>query len=303
MLQHIFRHVGQGDKAQTAILMGLQSSMYGFNGLPAFQFMNQHLVANASGNRNHTDAFSTLSQVPAVGDFLLYGGLSNATGLGLYSRGDLNPRHLTVVPTNMEDIPFVSGTTKFLGALGQAVSETAAGANPASTFLRGIEHAGISRPLAGIAQALNGVLRDDDKILSTTSQGKIVYSQDLYSLATLGRMAGARPYDEAVTRDAMFRAQSYDAAYHKKANTIGAAIRDRVNSDTPITQEDYDNFMGKYVAAGGDHKNFVKFYQQRVKEAGKSAVSSLLEKSSSPSGRYMQNMMRGIDSDITGMEQ
>jgi len=303
MLQHIFRHLSSdGNRKQAAILMGLQTSIYGMNGLPAFNFMNQHLVGGASGNREHSDVYSVAADVPGVGNWLLYGSLSNATGLGLYSRGDLNPRHLTVVPNSIADIPFISGATKFFGALSGAVGEIGAGANPASAFLRGIEHAGISRPLAGLAQVINGGMRDDNMVYSTTTKGNVVYAQDLYSLATLGRVAGARPLDEAVTRDAYYRVQVYESNDRAKVNKIGAAIRDKVNAGVEITDEDYYSFMSRYVSAGGDQKNFVKFYQQRVKEAGKNQIASLVEKGNSPSSRYMQNLMRSLDSDPVSLE-
>lgn len=303
MMQHIFRHLSnEGGRRNAVTLLGLQNSIYGMNGLPAFNFMNQHLVGNAEGNVTHEDVYSKGLDIPAVGDWLLYGGLSNVTGLGLYSRGDLNPRHLTVVPSTIADIPFVSATTKFFGAMGRAASETAAGGNPVSTFLRGIEHAGISRPLAGLAQTLNGVIRDDDTVYATTSKGHVVYAQDLYSLATLGRIAGARPLDEAITRDAYYRVQVYGGKNSEKIATLGSALRDKINSQSEITDEDVDGFMQRYVAAGGDQGNFVKWYQKQVKDAGKNQVAKLMERGNSSSGRYLQNLMRSLEAEPTSLE-
>ena len=303
MLQHIFRHLSEeGGRKNAAILMGLQSSIYGMNGLPAFNLMNQHLVGQASGNKTHADIYSAGMDIPAVGEFLLYGGLSSATGLGVYSRGDLNPRHATIVPNAVGDIPVVSATTKFFQQLMKSGGEIAAGANPTSTFLRGIEHAGISRPLAGLAQVLNGVERGDENVYSTTTKGNVIYAQDMYSLATLGRVLGARPMDEAITRDAYYRVQVYEGKDKEKVHTIGAAIRDKINSKSEITDSDFQDFAEKYVASGGNQRNFIKFYQQQVKNAGQNQIGKLVERGNSSYGQYMQNLMRSIDSDPQSLE-
>jgi hypothetical protein len=298
MMQHIFRHMStEGGRKNAAVLLGLQTSIYGMNGLPTFNFMNETLVGNARGNTSHRDVHATAMDVPGLGQWLLYGGLSNATGLGLYSRGDMNPRHLTLVPTSVEDIPFVSATLGFFGSMGKAAAQTAAGGSPISSFLQGIEHAGISRPLAGLSQTLNGMYRGEGDLLSTTRQGNILYEQDLYSLATLGRIAGARPLDEAITRDAYHRVQVYEGQDKKAINTLGSAIQSKVNAKEEITDSDIDSFMQSYLRTGKDAATFTQFYQRQIKNAGQGQVAKLVQRGNSSYGQYMQNLMMNLDSD------
>lgn len=302
-MQHIFRHLSaEGGRKNAAMLLGLQTSIFGMNGLPAFNFLNEHIIGKASGNITHQDAYSVGMDIPGIGDWLLYGGLSNATGLGLYSRGDMNPRNITVVPNSVGDIPFVSATTNFLGTLGKAAGEVAAGGNPTSTILRGIEHAGISRPLAGLAQVLNGVNREDDVLYSTTKNGNVVYAQDLYSLATLGRVAGARPLDEAVARDAYYRVQVYQSQDSAQIAKLGSAIRDKVNSGAEITDGDVESFMESYAKSGKNQANFAKWYQRQVKEAGTNQIGKLIEKGNSSYGQYMQKILKGLDTAPVDLE-
>ena len=137
---------------------------------------------------------------------------------------------------------------------------------------------------------------------STTTKGNVIYAQDLYSLATLGRVLGARPMDEAVTRDAYYRVQVYEGKDKEQIHTIGSAIRDKVNSKSQITDQDYEAFAEKYVASGGNQKNFIKFYQQQVKNAGQNQIGKLVERGNSSYGQYMQNLMRNIDSDPQSLE-
>jgi hypothetical protein len=70
-----------------------------------------------------------------------------------------------------------------------------------------------------------------------------------------------------------------------------------VNSRSEIKDEDFESFAEKYVAAGGNQKNFIKFYQQQVKNAGTNQIQKLVERGNSSYGQYMQNLMRATDSD------
>jgi hypothetical protein len=293
-LQHIFRHVEQGDKKQLATLMGLQTAVYGLNGLPAFNFMNNHLVGMAAGNTSHQDVYGFVKDNGGdVGNWLLYGGLSNATGLGIYSRGDLNPRNATLVAGSVSEIPFVSATRNFFGSLANAAGEATSGANPASTILRGIEHAGISRPLAGLATTLQGLTNEDELGYTTSGKNQLMSSWDMYSLSSAVRIAGARPFDEAVARDAYHRVQVYDAHRQAQIASVGSSIRDKVRSRSEVTEEEFDNFLTSYVHKGGNQKDFIKYWQKQVKDADKGQIDALVGNAKRPFSQYMQQMMEG----------
>jgi len=62
LMQQVFRHIENGDKKSLAILFGLQSSLFGLQGLPGFQALNTHIVGNASNNPDHTDFYSSFPQ-------------------------------------------------------------------------------------------------------------------------------------------------------------------------------------------------------------------------------------------------
>lgn len=296
MMQHVFRRVESGDKKQLALLLGLQTSVYGMNGLPAFDFMNKHLVGMAAGNISNADLYSTVQDTGGdVGKWLLYGSLSTAMGLGLYSRGDLNPRHLSILPSSVGDIPFVSATRNALGSLVTAGQEIAAGADVGSTFLRGLEHANISRPLAGLATTLQGLGNEEGKGYTTTGKNGMITAWDMYSLQSVGRILGARPMDEAMARDAYYRVQVYDS--HRQAQTaiVGSAIRDKVRSGAEISESDVNGFLTEYVHKGGTQKDFIKFYQSNVKKANVSQINQLVSNTKNPYAQYMQSMMHGAE--------
>jgi hypothetical protein len=112
-------------------------------------------------------------------------------------------------------------------------------------------------------------------------------------MSSLARLGGARPLDEAVLRDAYHRVQVYSGAKQKQIQTMGSAIRDKVRTGGDISQEEYDDFLEGYVRAGGDQKNFQKFWLQQVTSAKDSQIDKMIRTSNSDFSKYLQTMMNG----------
>jgi hypothetical protein len=106
-------------------------------------------------------------------------------------------------------------------------------------------------------------------------------------------MAGARPLDEAVARDAYHRVQVYDAHRSAEVNEVGSAIRDKVRAGNQVSQEEFEGFLTEYVHRGGKQKDFIKYWQKQVKDANRSQLTALVGNASSPYSKYMQIMMGG----------
>lgn len=302
MLQQLFRHVAEGSAKDAGVLLALQGSIFGMNGLPAFSAINQHLVGGAAGNVNHRDLISTTYDVAGKGtaDWLLYGLSSNMflhpdLKVNLYSRGDINPRSLTVVPTNVADVPIVGAMTKFYGAVMDTAARIGNGGDVGTSFLQGIEHSGINRPLAGVAQALEAFATPGGKSFSTTTKGDIVMQNDLMSLANLARMAGGKPLDEAVARDAIFRIQAYQSDTSKQLQKLGESVKSTLIAGGQPTQEQVDGFSGEYMKAGGKQENFSKFIHNASLNANASQANTLAEKLASPYSQQMQKIMGGYE--------
>ena len=303
MLQQMFRHVAEGDGKDAALMLALQSSIYGMNGLPAFSLINQTLVGNAAGNSSHKDIISSVYDAAGkeAGDWLLYGASSNMLGLlhpdlkiNMYSRGDINPRHVTVVPTSIADVPVVGALGNFFGAVYNTGKKLGLGGDPMPTILQGIEHAQISRPLAGIAQILEATT-DAGKSYSTTTKGNIVMQNDLWSIANMGRLLGGKPLDEAVARDALFRVNAYSSAKSKEINMLGQAIKTATAGGVTPSPQEINAFAEQYAHLGGDQKNFSKFFIRTSMAANTSVANKLADNLNNPFSQYMQKIMGGYD--------
>jgi len=301
MLQQIFRHIGDGNAKNVLTMMGLQGGVYGMNGLPAFNAINTHIIGQAGGNTEHKTMYDAIFSGAGkeAGEWLLYGGLSNGLGLfhpdlktNIYSRGDINPRHVTLVPVDPSKVPIYQATERFLSNMKEGYSKVAVGGDVWSTMLRGIEQNGISRPLAGIAQILEGAGRDDKKVISTNQQGNMLMAHDLFSLSSLMRVAGAKPLDEAVVNDTMFRVNTYRTADAAKRKVLGEAVKQSILGGNLPDEEQINQFAHSYVRTGGKQSEFAAWMANQSKNATVSQAEQLRRKVGNPYSSSLQLIMK-----------
>lgn len=301
LMQQLFRYVGEGGNKSAAFMMGMQGTVYGLNGLPGFQAINTHLIGNAEGNTAHKDVFTTVYGAAGkeAGDWLMYGLASNIlihpdAKVNLYSRGEINPRQVTVIPVNPADIPAIGAVTKFFTSVKDTAGRLSAGGDVYSTILRGVEHAGISRPLAGLAQTAQALGTDNLQVYSTTQKGSIIGSNDLFSLTTLARIAGGRPLDEAIANDAVYRLRAYSAAKTQEINELGFAVKTKIQTNS-LTQDDLNGFMKEYVKRGGKQDQFSKFMARQLRDANTATANQLVNDLKNPVSQQMQVIMGGYE--------
>lgn len=295
LLQQLFRYVAEGSKKDIAVMLGLQSTLYGIQSLPAFQFINTHIIGQLSGNKEHRDLYdATYGTVGrTAGDFVLYGIPSNILNTNIYSRGDINPRQITILPTSLQEIPLVQGWGKFLTNMKETVGKIQGGGAIWESMLQGMEHNGVSRPLAGFAQTLRGL--GDGQVTSTQNNGNILYQNDLYSWATIVRLAGGRPLDEAITNDALFRVKTYDAARRKDMASLSEKVKTHLLQGGEVSQESINQFAEKYVELGGKQSGFNKWMINLYKDTNTSQAEQLRASLSNPFAYKMQTLMGGED--------
>lgn len=294
LMQQLFKYVANGDKRAAMTMMGTQSLLYGMNGLPGFDMVNNK-IAMMAGNRDHRDAHSFIQGI--VGDeayeWLMYGLGSNALGVispdlkfNLYSRGDINPRNPTIIPTDPMQIPSVSITAKAVGAIKDTFDKIDNGGNAWNSALQGIEHLGINRPLSGLAAALNGRT-------TTNATGATVAGVDWNELGTYIRIAGAKPLNEAITLDWYYRNKVITAHEADMRTNLGAAVKTAFQNGNAPSPDQMNTFMTEYTKAGGDIKGFNRFMINNMKGANASIFANTKDMLRSNFGVYLQHKMGG----------
>ena len=300
LMQQMFRYVAEGSKKDLAMLAGLQSTFYGLNSMPAFQFVNVHVLGKLSGNQEHRDAYDAVYGIAGqtAGDFILYGLPSNILHAGIYSRGDINPRQITVLPTSLAEIPLVQSWGRFLGAMGTTLGQIAGGGEMLPAIIRGLEHNGISRPLAGFAQVARGF--EDGNVFSTQRDGSLLWSHDLASLSSVVRLAGARPFDEAITNDAMFRVKTYEAVRKERMKSLGETVKLSLYNNGQVPDEQMQQFAEAFVQRGGKQAQFNQWMMRLYKDTNVEQAEALRGSLTKPFAYKMQLLMGGDDE---GVEQ
>lgn len=300
LLQQLFRYVENGEGKTLAILAGMQTTLFGLQGLPGFQAVNNHIIGNASNNPAHKDVYSVLPNFfdKKLGDYLLYGVTSNWLNTGLYSRGDINPRQITVIPTNPLDYPAIAGGIRFVGNLMDTAGKIAQGGAVVPSILLGLEHNGLSRPLAGIAQLSQGFV--------TTSKGELVArtgnplgdntiaGNEIYNIATYSRLLGARPLDEAIAMDALYRSTLYKAKDTARIGELGQAVKTHLYAGSHPGEDVISDFATKYAAAGGRIDNFGRKMREWTQASNASTANKVFRSLSSPINQNMMQIMGGV---------
>lgn len=289
MLNNLFRYAEGGVRTAPAAIAALNAGFFGAQSVPGFQQMNA-MIAERNGAKGHTDMYGALAKVLGsdaesrdMFDFALYGAGSWALQNNTFVRGDMNPRAATLIPTSMADIPAMQAFKRVVDGSVTAASRMAHGESWVASPLEAVVGMGFNRPLRGLAEVARG--RSIDGSAST-----VVYHDDVLSLATLNRLAGARPIDEAIVRDYQSRFYVNKAASVEAKKNLSGHIK-RMYAESPEAVNNPDNiarWQMIYQKANGSLKNWENYMRdqtlkvdddlsQRLEDAVKKSPDSLAQ--------------------------
>ncbi len=297
VMQQMVRHIENKDARALMTMTGLQGGIYGLNGLPFFEAVNTHLIGNASINDGHRDIYSATTQLAGknIGDWLLYGTASafplfSDKAPALYTRGDINPRHISILPISPLDIPAVEVSRRIVANLVDMGGKLVGGADISASLLEGLEHNGVSRPLAGLAQLTQGY--------SSTSKGTLISaSNDFDVIAASSRLLGAKPMDESVLMNTMYRLQAYKAADAERLHKLGEIVKTKLRNNQMPEPEELMEFQRKYASAGGNLQNYASALSRWSRGANMSVVNQMKMHHSSSYSQRLSEIMSGTTLD------
>ncbi len=292
LMQQLLRHIGDGDVKALAMGAGMQSSIFGLSSLPGFHALNS-LIAERHGNTEGRDLYSTTTSLLGkdAGDYLLYGSLSGLLGTSLYTRGDINPRRATLLPVNPLNFPSVSAGMRVYQTLAQLENNiTTKGGSVSASLLLAAEHNGLSRPLTGLAELAQGFTTNSKGDLVSTNRGL----SDLSNISTMSRILGARPLEEGVALDALYRQNALKVLDSARLNELGQAAKTAMYGNSYLAPAVTQQFMSDYVKAGGNQENFNSWFLQQSRNANVSAVNRSFENFHSPRSQTLQIQMGGV---------
>ncbi len=293
VMQQMTRHIENRDLRALMTMGGLQGAIYGLNGLPFFDAVNTHLIGNANINDGHRDIYSAVTQLAGkdMGDWMLYGTASAFPLMpdkapALYTRGDINPRHVSILPISPMDVPAVDVSIRIAKNIWDMGGKLTGGAGIGATLLEGLEHNGVSRPLAGFAQLAQGY--------SSTSKGSLISASNDFDLVSASaRMIGAKPMDESVALNTMFRLNAYKAADLERLSKLGERVKTKLRGGQMPEAEELQDFMKKYASAGGNLQNYSSALQRWSRDANMSVVNQMKQYHTSSYAQRLAEIMSG----------
>lgn len=184
-------------------------------------------------------------------------------------------------------------TGKFFSSMAETASKIGQGGDVWGSILQGIEHAGVNRPLAGLAQVLEATNNPTQKAFSTSNKGGVVAANDWLSLTSMIRLAGAKPFDEALAIDRSFNLEAYASLDSSRRALLGEAIKTTVIAGNNPSADQVNEFAYRYTRAGGKREQFNQFMMQQYKAANTSQANKLAESLGNPFSQSMQQIMGG----------
>jgi hypothetical protein len=293
LMQQMFTHVAKGEGKSLAMMAAAQQTMFGLSSQPMFKYLNQHLIGEY--DKDHEDVYTMAQEAGTLGSILMHGLPSNALGAALWSRGDTNPRYMTVMPTSLSDSPIVD----IIGKSGTLLKDTVmaiGGPDTINQSLIALAHANINRPMTGLAETLLG------KRISKGNEldAEVPLTSDLSTWFNVGvRLTGAKPLDEALMLDSYYRANQYKVADNKIRKELSSDLKAAIIagngdvSDTTLT-----SISTKYMNSGGSPQGFNTLLQKAFQTTDSSRSVRLVQTiKGNAQTQALQNNLNAVESD------
>lgn len=284
--QYMFRSIGDRGRREAAIMLGMQSAIFGVRSLPGFGQFNAAVAATNSAGIDVYSMAGTDADPSGLTSYALYGlGSSFILPTDLYSRGDMVLRHATVVPTDLADIPSIGVISKATANLVDTIGAMA-GANSSdeliSAAVHGLAHNGLNRPLQGIGVWMQGSITTNQAVplLQDVNYTDYDKAEGINAVAIATRVLGAKPRDEAILLDAYYRRTAYQTAQNLKLKELGENVRTLALRNGEVDDETVAEFMDDYRGAGGTIENFNAFMVRNLGIARKQGVEEFARKMS-----------------------
>ncbi len=294
LIQSLLSKVGNKDKAAVASMMTIQAGMFGTQSVPGFRALNEYVALNSSEDNDFYSGASDLVGKEAS-EWLLFGLSSNFTkpvfkmfgadpeGVELYTRGDLNPRTPLLIPTSVDEIPVYAMSTKFIGNILNTARDLSQGVDAGQVLADSLAHNGVNRPLAGVGSLLAGT--------RTTGKGSLVADlSDISWFARIMRVAGTKTLDESIAVQSFYRTKGFDTVRNDRLQNLGRSAKRMIQSGE-YDEQTYNNFFETYATNGGSPEKFGQWLHTQALGASESVIQKLYKSNSSPSGRYLQNIL------------
>lgn len=256
VVHRILDVIDSGDKRMLMEMSAMQAGVFGTKSMPFFDAMNKTLIADNNANRQdaYSGVFGAVDRRAA--ETMMYGIGSSLLGLNLSTRGAMDFR----APSSFETIPAVSLWAQQIKQVKDFASAAANGASISQELNHAIQHNVFNRPLQQLAIFASDqatTMAGKESINPMDEKWKNPTSWMNHSVTQSMRMLGARPIDEAVYLDGVYRYNNFRLADREKNVELWRAVGSNFAGDNnQLTESQVASFKKKFFANGGTENGF-----------------------------------------------
>jgi hypothetical protein len=104
---------------------------------------------------------------------------------------------------------------------------------------------------------------------------------------------GAKPMDEAVALNTLYRSGAWKAVDKERIESLGIVVKEKLRNNQKLTDEDWIDLQSRYAAVGGKLGNFQAAVQRWGKHANVSVVNELAKHRNTVAGQRMTEVLGG----------
>ena len=248
MAQQMYRGIERRDWIGLSQQMLLQGGIFGASSLPGFHVVSEQIGKHFSDQ--HVDLESgTFRAVPkGLATTLLYG-LPSSIGLGLTTRGDIQPR----LPNPIQglDSLVAYNLTKQAMQAGNNIAQAAfsTDGNTGRAFVEALSAQSISRPIARLSEMISGrsVTAAGETIASNTTGNP--FAEEFVLHGAFARVFATRPIEEVKARQAIQLNSVYESFDSDNKKRLTKRLKTYIQSGD-INPALEDNLREEYLRTG-----------------------------------------------------
>lgn len=253
--QSAFRSIEEKQFKALASQMLAQVGLFGMNSVPMYDLFSKTIGEHFSDKHYDLQSGTYRALPDSAAEFLVYG-LPASLGVGLYTRGDMQPRIPFVQDNPLDTIAAVNATRQFVGATAHTLRKVYEANGLQDKFrglLEGIAMQSLSRPTSRIVELFpmpdgQGGFR---AIGSISREGNTIStSADVWSLpGVASRLVASRSTEEQVKREVDYLNSFYGSVDHGNRKKATESLKTAIRGGN-LTQEKLEEVAKQYLRTG-----------------------------------------------------
>lgn len=254
-MQSAFRSIENRQFKALAAQSLTQSALFGMGTMPMYDLFSKTIGEHFSDKHYDLQSGTYRALPDSLAEFVVYG-LPASMGVGLYTRGDMQPRIPFTGDSALDTIAAVNATRQAIGAMGHTMKKMYDANGLSDKFrglLEGIAMQSLSRPIARIVETVP--LPDGQggfkPVGSISREGNTISTAaEVWSVpGVLSRLLASRSTEEQVKREVDYLNSFYGSVDHANRKEATEALKTSIRGGN-LTPEKLEETARTYLRTG-----------------------------------------------------